>query len=92
MEHGASQRQRVAVLLFTLVVHLLLFVLLLLIPKRKLVELGQTVKARTTVREPLPMQFRASTAVVVLAAACAVPFVVDEKLVTWNVARSKLQT
>ncbi|GAA0607665.1 MULTISPECIES: ABC transporter permease subunit [Sporichthya] len=69
---------------------IILFLLLLLIPKKRLVELGQTVKARSSVREPLPVQFRSSAAVVVLAGACVVPFVVEEKLVTWNVALSQV--
>lgn len=69
---------------------IVLFLMLLLIPRKRLVELGQVVKPRGTVRTQLPPQARALAAVVLTALACVVPFVVEEKLVTWNVAMSQV--
>jgi len=69
---------------------LVLFALLLLIPRRKLVELGQVTKPRRTVRAPLPPLVRLSGVVALAVGACIVPFVVAEKLATWNVAMSQV--
>jgi len=69
---------------------LVLFALLLLIPRRKLVELGQITKPRRTVRAPLPPAVRLLGVVALVVGACIVPFVVEEKLATWNVAMSQV--
>jgi ABC-type branched-subunit amino acid transport system permease subunit len=69
---------------------IVLFVLLLVIPRRKLVELGQIAKPRRTVRKPMSPAARIVGLLTLSVVAIVIPFVVEEKLATWNVAMSQV--
>lgn len=69
---------------------IVLFVALLVIPRARLVELGRRAKPRVASRSSVPAGVRTAIVLVVFAAALVVPFVADERLVTWNVAMSQV--
>ena len=69
---------------------LVLFVALLVIPRARLVELGKRAKPRVASRASTPLPVRTALVLVAFAAALVVPFVAEERLVTWNVAMSQV--
>lgn len=69
---------------------LFLFVALLVIPKGRLVELGQRVKPRPQPGPLFPARYRLPASLAGVAAALALPFLVGTNLPTWNAALAQL--
>lgn len=69
---------------------IVLFVLLLVLPRNRLIELGGRVKPRTSSGSGLPQPVRLGIGGAALIGAVLVPFVVGLDLVTWNVAMSQV--
>ncbi|MFN2537896.1 MAG: branched-chain amino acid ABC transporter permease/ATP-binding protein, partial [Mycobacteriales bacterium] len=69
---------------------LVLFAVLLLSPRRRLVEVGRQVKARVTTAPVLDPRLRAGLLALGLAVALLLPFLVGSRLALWNAALSQV--
>ena len=69
---------------------IVLFVVLLVIPRVKLVELGQRIKPPSTARAPVSRNVRTSVTAITIVGAALVPYVVGVHLATWSVAMSEV--
>ena len=69
---------------------LVLLVVLLVMPRRKLIEVGQAVRARAVASPPLPAVLRRGTGVATFAAAAIVPLVVGARLPIWTNALTQV--
>jgi ABC-type branched-subunit amino acid transport system permease subunit len=69
---------------------LVLIVVLLVMPRRRLVEVGQVVRVAAAAREPLPRPVRVVAGLVVVVGAVLVPFVVGAKLPVWTNAATQV--
>lgn len=69
---------------------LVLFLVLLIIPKGKLVELGRQVKARAVPPSRIPLRHRRAGWAVAMVGALALPHLVGARLPLWNTAMSQV--
>ena len=69
---------------------LVLFVVLVVLPKGRLVELGRQVKARAVPPSRIPLRHRRAGMAVALAFAVVLPHVVGSRLPLWNTAMSEV--
>ena len=69
---------------------LVLVVVLLVMPRRKLIEVGHAVRTPAVARQPMPARLRAGIGLAVVVAAVLVPFIVDTKLPVWTNAGTQI--